>query len=65
MSKNTAKIFIEYISFQFRVLFSKYEQKLLLYLILNFNKFFIKYINIQQYNTCNNLILLQLIITGR
>ena len=65
---NTAKaasLLLNYLALQFRILFSKYEQKLFLYLILNFNKLFIKNVNITKLNYFNNLILLQLIITGR
>lgn len=60
-----ANILITYLSLQFRILFSKHEQKFLMYLILNFNKYFIASINISKFNYYNRLLLLQLIITGR
>lgn len=60
-----ATILLNYLSIQFRVIFSKYEQKLLLYLVLNFNKLFIKFNASIRLNHLNNLILLQIIITGR
>lgn len=63
--KCSAIILLNYLQIQFRILFSKQEQKLLLYLILNFNKIFIQQLNINKLNYTNNLILLQLIITGR
>lgn len=63
--KNNATILIEYLTVQFRIIFSKYEQKLLLYLLLNLNKIFLNLTNIIKYNYFNNLILLQIIITGR
>ena len=57
--------FINYIQIQLRVIFSKYEQKTFLKLILKLNKAFINIINLNKYNFYNNLILLQIIITGR
>lgn len=60
-----ATILLDYLSIQFRVIFSKYEQKLLLYLVLNFNRLFIKFNSSIKLNNLNNLVLLQIIITGR
>lgn len=60
-----ATILLNYLTIQFRVIFSKFEQKLLLYLLLNFNKLFINLNNNLNRNNLNNLILLQVIITGR
>lgn len=61
----SATILINYLTIQFRIIFSKYEQKMLLYSILTFNKIFIKIINVKKWNYLNKLILLQIIITGR
>ena len=58
-------ILLVYLKIQLRVIFSKHEQKFFLKLILQLNKFFINKINIYKYNSFNNLILLQIIITGR
>lgn len=60
-----SNILLNYLQCQFRVLFSKQEQKALLKLTLKVNKFFIAKTNLIKYNFFNKLIIMQIIITGR
>ena len=61
----SSTVLLNYIQTQLRVVFSKNDQKSFLNLFLLFNKIFITKLNTVKYNYFNELLLLQLIITGR
>lgn len=61
----TSKTLVNYLSVQMRIIFSKLEQKYLLYFLLTFNKILIKESDWIGFNMLNQLVILHIIIRGR